>query len=202
MQVPKTLPAIESAVARESSRYTLSCPWMVPVIEGGTGLLCATDGRILAVLPVELTETDEGGAVPIEAIKVARKNATAERTNSRGDVTRRAIPAEVLLNGTAAVRSTEGEHGSFPREDARGPNIDTIIPDRQSSALSICLSAEALFRLAKAITLKDSSAGCGHAIRLQLSGDGKGGIDCYRPIRVDPLEGEGAGYGAIMPISH
>lgn len=73
-------------------------------LRGGKGaLLIATDGRMLAVLPVEDADADSPGILPAEVVKEACKGKRSE-------------PANVVSNGSSAgafeARPIEGE---FPR---------------------------------------------------------------------------------------
>lgn len=61
---------IDQACAPESTKYAIACVHVRDV--DGEPRAIATDGRILAIVPVELNATDERGAYHALAFKVAR----------------------------------------------------------------------------------------------------------------------------------
>ena len=95
--------------------------------------LIATDGRILAIVPVEAKEGESGFISP-EALKAARK--------LKGDV-------EVACNGHLALL----DGMQFPKPDVSGvfPQWRKVLPQAQGETLRIGLNPSLLLRLSEAI---------------------------------------------------
>ena len=67
----------------------------------------ATNGRVLAMVPVTLEETDQTGLISPEALKASRKNkANPGQMIANGDID--------LLDGRRLPRPTEDEVGNYP----------------------------------------------------------------------------------------
>lgn len=192
MRIPRDFPKIEKACAREASRYALTDPWLTEDAPG-VGHLNATDGRVLARVPVEI-DGDTVGNVPTEAIVRARTN----------------LPAVwVTLNGNATVHAPGGTV-TMAIPDGTAPDLGGIMPSKQSaqagSVLVIGLNAELLWNLAQAlhrghVAKKKGEPLPGYLLRLQIALDDDG--DCTSPVRVDPILDRAfpGAHGAIMPVS-
>lgn len=94
MQIHKSA-KIEQCVSNDKTRYTLTQPYLD--IRKGEAHVIATDGRCMAVVPVDVDSSDVSGHVPVESLKTARKKvwgkltmgslAVGESTISAGDYT-------------------------------------------------------------------------------------------------------------------
>lgn len=62
---------IEKACSKDPVRSHLQHPWL----NQESGVLCATDGHKLAVVPIERHDNDVSGYVPCQAISAAKGNA-------------------------------------------------------------------------------------------------------------------------------
>jgi hypothetical protein len=121
---------IESIVSKDKHRSAILNPW----IDAENGRLVATNGSAMAVIPVELDESDESGHVPCEAFKQARKGA-------KGEVV-------ILCNGNVTLPNG----AILPRDKSETPpNWQAIIPEKTDSAMQISLNAEMLSKLAEAM---------------------------------------------------
>jgi hypothetical protein len=119
---------IESACAKNNSgRYSIENPFLDRSESGD--VMIATDGRILAIVPVECTPEDDQGPVPRECLKDARKFG-------------------VNCNGVAAVPGG----ASYPRPDATFPDWRAVMPDfKGKKTVRLGIDAALLKRLADAI---------------------------------------------------
>jgi len=139
MKLPKNC-KVELCVSDDKARWTLTAPYLD--MADGYGKLVATNGKIMAVVPVETGEHDVDGWVSIDAIKSGRKLGT--RLESE---------IEITCNGVCALKNGN----SFPRpnqsdESCKFPNWRGVIPpcDRES-AFSVTINPELLLDLARAI---------------------------------------------------
>ncbi len=100
--------------------------------------LSVTNGNILAVIPVDLSEGDTSGPVTTEVIKAARAT--------------RSERVEITCNGGLGV---DGK--TFERPDlGKFPDIDRVIPDGEPE-FSVGLNARLLFELAEALTVSNKA---------------------------------------------
>ena len=132
--------------------------------------LVATDGHILAVVPVDATK-EEAGLISPDVVKEARKAAP-----------KKADQAEITCNGTLSL--PDGR--VYPRPDMEGlrfPQWRQVLPKATGHTFTIGLNAELLQRLADA--LGDD------VVALTFSLDA--------PLGPVAVTGK-AGYGAIMPV--
>lgn len=72
MLVPDRNHKIEKAVSTDETRPILTRPY-VRIVDG-QGYLCATDSYQLVMIPVEIVEGDVEGALPLPALKAARRS--------------------------------------------------------------------------------------------------------------------------------
>lgn len=128
---------IERAISDDTSRPTL----VHAHYDLERKRLCATDGHMMAIIPVEPQEGEAAGPVSGESIKAARK-ATAKMGI-----------AEIHANGALAVLAGP----TFPRPRLDGlsfPPIDEVIPSYKKGdegTVTIGLDVELLMGLARAI---------------------------------------------------
>ncbi len=164
--------------AKESSRWAIAAVQIQPHNDGA--LAIATDGKLMAIEKADVVEgkLDEPVLVPSSIVPNTRGGGTIE------------------LNGRAEHKGKVAEYaeGAFPQWH------DGILPDLNATVMNtaeplyptaICLDAELLFNLAKAIGRNIHDAG-GTVVTLFLPKDGK------RAIGVMGHEG---GIGALMPVN-
>ena len=180
MKIPETL--IELAVSEDKFR---------PVMQGvhfdaTTKRLIATDGHIMASVPVEADATDHAGIIPVVALKAARKLAKDKRN--------RAMPAAVKIACNGSVTVSDGVASeTHAYIDGTFPNIDLILKGAPlpEGPPTIILDAELLLTLAKAIGPKMNNGG----YRVALWIDSKRLGPAYVKASANAEE-----FGLIMPM--
>lgn len=137
MKIPLT--KIELACEKKANRYILNA--VKYDVEGKR--IIATDGYIVAVVPVEVEDGDVSCLIPVNAVTAMRK----------------AKLPKVTLNGHVRIDSTDGSQ-EFTFVTGQYPNVDAAMPSGEDYAgePTITLDAEQLLRLAKAIRSGDSAA--------------------------------------------
>lgn len=175
MKVNLKLFKIEKATDKDERRPVLQQTWL----DVDRGMLVATDGYMVAAVPVELAIDDASGAVPVEAIQIAR--------NDQG----KRPSAEISANGTVSV-AAHGNRVEFERfSPEKGfPDWQKIVDAQGKPVFSIALNPTLLKQLAEAI------GGANGGVRLDVYAGER------QPIRVTPLgvARELGARGALMPI--
>ena len=166
---------IEQAAAKTDHRAMLCQPYLDTGPEGDR--IVATDGRILAVVPVspgaDSSPMDDQGYLSIDALKAGRKAGALE------------------CNGTLQVPGG----ASFPRSDlGTFPDYRRIIPKHDSKP-DIRLDAELIIRLAKALC--DVKGTKPKLLDLYFAKNDDGSVDHTTAVYVEPVNSEG--FGVIMP---
>jgi DNA polymerase III sliding clamp (beta) subunit (PCNA family) len=165
---------LESACSRDENRSTITQPF----IQGGRSI--ATDGKILASVPIETDEGEEveDKRIPIDALKAARK------------ATLKMYPDATMTLGEKSCSLPNG--ASYPvlhpeHEGSRIPRVAEIVSARltkEDAAFSVALDITLLEKLSEAI-------GC-EKVTL-----------CFRDnksiITVLPHDANGA-FGLLMPM--
>lgn len=134
---------VESAVSKDGTRTAINHPFI------RDGRLIATDGRILASVPIEGLEPEaqaelEGKKLPIEALKAARKVGGTREENSR-------------LNLTDDNRCEVAGGASFPLPEQlpEAPFLGAILPARkhpdEEDAFAVTLDVALITRLSEAL---------------------------------------------------
>lgn len=134
---------IESAASKDASRTAINHPFI------RDGRLIATTGSILASIPIEGLEPEqgaelEGKKLPIEALKAARKVGGTREENSR-------------LNVTDDNRCEVAGGASFPLPELlpEPPKLDCILPARkhpdEEDAFAVTLDVALIARLSEAL---------------------------------------------------
>ena len=124
---------IELAASQDASRAAIGSAYLE--IKDGKGTLIATDGRILAYLPVETTPEDLPGYIDTPALQAARKTRLLEID----------CKADTLAVATGP---------SFPRQtEFTFPNWRQVVPTeaQQPAAMTIGIDAKRLWLLAQAM---------------------------------------------------
>jgi DNA polymerase III sliding clamp (beta) subunit (PCNA family) len=156
-------------------------------VDGNNARAVATDGRIMASVPCELSPVEdlvgESALIPVDALKAARKAA------GRG-------ADEVAMHyGEGKVRVDNGDTvEAFDQGRGEFPNYRNVLPNPEHGIV-VTLNAELLHRLADAI-------GSDGAVTLTFQKDTDGKLDPKRPIHVVPISADGdtGAVGVIMPI--
>ncbi|HUT79519.1 MAG TPA: hypothetical protein VM285_17615 [Polyangia bacterium] len=162
--------------------------------------LVATNGRLLAVVPVTADEGDIPGTIPAEAVREACKARSAAnpeaQVDANGSVRVTTKPARVTDSGRAVPAGPVAE---FEREDSADvafPQWRRVVPDSDSTpTYRVALSARYLLALARAIGTDDAEG----AVELEFR-EPTGAI----VVRPTP-QGEGravGAFGVLMPISY
>lgn len=181
------------AVSRSAESYgrvVMLAPWLSRGL--GKAALFATNGRVLAVVPVDHADADTEGSVPVEALEAYRKK----------------DGAAVALNGTAKVLPSGAE---FRRMNVTPPDAAAIVRDSvrdRAGFMDLFLDAAELERLFTALGRTKDTTG----IMLRIATQADGTIDDSAPMFVHPLgenlvapenpalDGSEA-FGIIMPIA-
>jgi len=163
---------IEQAAAKKDVRFYLNdCAHVQKLAD--QDVMIATDGRIMAIVPVTLEDGDVTGYVTSDAIKKARK------------------AGSVKCNG--AYEFPDGS--TLPRrsdlEDAKFPDCSRVIPnDDELSSFVLSFNADLFYKLARAITENGHHGRC---VTLRFNKESP----TTSAMRVD---GDNGAFGMIMPV--
>jgi hypothetical protein len=143
---------IEAACSTDATRPALSEPYLD--LTNGKPVLVATNGRILASIPVEVSEHDVTGYVCAEALKIARKAAKSSQPAEVG-----CVAGLALADGRPLPRNGQAAAQNYPA------NWRQVVPaDFKAPIAVIRLDARELWQLAQAmgtesvaITVEDPS---------------------------------------------
>jgi hypothetical protein len=130
----------------------------------------ATNGRSMAIVPIEVSEGDnEQGLISVEALKASRKNRPHE--------------GMFMMNGNIELPGSV----TFPRPETEiaYPDWTQVLPD-QPIKFTVALNAKLLFELAQAL-------GSDGAVTLRFS-------DELSPISVTSNHGGNGEFGVMMPM--
>jgi hypothetical protein len=166
---------VRSLLGYATNRYALDTAKLE--IEDGKGTLVVTDGRALAILPVELSPGDEPGLIPGEAFGQLEEEVDEDGFEYPTD------REFIVSNGCAKiVRDEKNAPTEFPNWRAVVPAPDA------PAAVEFAICPRLLHMLARAMGTN------GVRLRVPLPGaDGQ----VRSPIRVD---GPGGAVGSIMPM--
>ena len=179
----KASEGLRSRFGMHNLRLSLKAPaWDVPIPGEKHGVLCATNGRILAVHEVTLDDQDAEGWITPEACKAAEKC-----KNRSGD-------AIVLANGSLRVPFAGVEFQRPDPKDGEYPRVEGVqwFPSGEDGEVSISLNADYLKALADAL-----GTGIGEkavTLTFRTPQDKRGA-----PIHVAAVANKRA-HGWIMPI--
>lgn len=161
---------IEKAVSTDTTQYVLNNPHLERT-GTGKGVLIATDGRRLAVVPVELDVADRTGSVPLDAIKELVKDKYGRSV--------------LIVNGKAELIRNDGSKAEYPRAEGTFPDWKRVIPTGKVD-FEVTFNPQMLLDIARAI-----GVGKGEGVTLRLRKDG------LQPIEVTH---DGEAHGVIMPM--
>lgn len=173
---------IELAASKDSDRHAIGEPFLD--IKHAKGTVVATDGRILAMIPVEIETGDDPGYIPADTLKAARKLAL------RSEIAFfTAGPQIKLPNGDAVSRIGNNKPGDGY------PNWRAVIPDGSEHTQVIAIDAKRLWLLAQAmgtqcvkLRIKDDVSPL--LVEPQAAGRHS---DAAKPVHMDAR-------GVIMPV--
>ena len=174
---------IEEAASEDTRREAINSVHVAKV--DGSAKAVATDGRIMALVPVELEEGDsENVSVRPDAFTVARKEAKSRKN----------LLSLIKLNGSATVKLEDGER-SFAYVGLQYPNFAQVLPKPAEKTVQVALDIKLLTRLWKALG-GEAGKEAGVILTVALGADGK--ADTFRPVEVKTRCG--GGYGIIMQM--
>jgi len=147
---------IESAACPDSVRFVLTEPYLdVQTAADGarTGQLVATDGMIMAIVPVVLDEHDTSGWVGIAPLQAARKSAGSKRptelvANSAAQFAGCTMPRSSVWPPAVAPVILPGDTAPIP---PNFPNWRQVLVPSSSDDILVTFDMALLVRLAKAI---------------------------------------------------
>lgn len=174
MKLPNT--EIEMAVARGDIRKYVNHAHL----DVEKGRMVATDGKILAVVPVETDENDTTGPITLDAIKAARKGPLKQQ-------------ATIIANDSLRVPMV-GLSMDRPTDIGTFPDIDRPLNAARDGRLgpSICFDHELLYDLGRALTAKGAKY---RGVRVYLPACA-GGLSLVEPSGV----GTDGPVGVLMPM--
>lgn len=178
------LAKIEQCVSTDKTRYTLTQPYLD--IRDGEARMVATDGRCMAVVPVDVDASDVSGHVPVESFKTARKKVWGKLTMT-----------ELSVGGSAV---SVGDY-TWKRPDlGTFPNWRGVIPSPEkdkTETLRLGINPEYLARVAEAIGTD------GHVvleIPVETQGRYKGQVLNAIVVRPSDKGAVKGAFGLVMPV--
>jgi hypothetical protein len=172
---------LEEACSTDASREGICEPWIesngesAKLVVGIGPRAIATDGKIVAIVPVELGHEDTGNRIAIKALKESRKAGGSKAEH-----------AFVGLETSHSV-ATGGAH--YPVCQYAPPRMAGIVPEMgRPDGVKIRLDASLLLRLAKALGSQSDR------VLLEISGEGD--VVIVRPMGENCDEA----FGLIMPV--
>ena len=152
MKVPGEF-KIEEACSKDETRYVLNSPYFTTDPRkgetNGRPVLVATDGYIIAVVPVWVPEEggDLGGQIPIEAF--AKRKNRRHKEDGEWVVEPQAVNIDATKIGSVSVNGAQIE-----RQTVGFPNWPVVEASMDDSEIVVPLDAELLYRLARALGSK------------------------------------------------
>jgi len=150
---------IEEAASKDSSRPSIN--HIEITTHNDKPVAVATDGRMLAIVPVEMAEDDKPGMITVEALKRSRKFqkrvASRRSFRYRRNEPDQIIPEDIKLSETDVVFP---DRASLPRpaigETRPYPDWTKVVPDgKEHTTFKIGLNPSLLYKLAKAMGAGD-----------------------------------------------
>ena len=166
---------IEKAASNDDTRKILCNPWL-----DGSNLV-ATNGRILAVIPIEKSDHDTDGIIPSAALKEARKIKQDQ--------------VEINANGCVTYSNKNGSFTLEREKDVTFPNYKQLIVNANDHKkyIKIALDVDLLINLAAALGGKNDQVN----IEIPLNEEG---LPLNHAFKVTPLIPSQAGaFGLLMP---
>lgn len=173
---------VELTASKDAHRPAIGEPYLD--VKDGAGFLVSTNGKAMAIVPVEVTDKDASGFLSGECLKAGRKL-------TRQDVVLEANGVATLTNGATMPREGVGRNEKFP-------NWRQVVPAPDGYNFTVALDAKLLWELAQAMGTQ------GVLLNLQTA-------DANKPILVGPhkcgIFGDAVGFacegakGVLMPVS-
>ena len=171
----------DSKIENATSKNDVARPYLRHVyLDTAEQHLIATDGHILASIPVQTDPGDTAGFITVDAIKAARKAKTVIRAND----------TLAVENGPTFPRPTAENEGDFP-------DYKKVIPEPSPFDFTIGIDAELLLRLAQAICANPKKPIVRLRFRNAKDENGGYGIAQNLGIRVETFDPDR--FGVIMP---
>ena len=182
--IPVPTPIHLATADYDGARFTIAHPAAFIPAEGDAAW-CATDGKMLAVVPFKFADPADDSLRGADGIRIVARDAVRACKRTK----RNPLPF-VSVNGTAKVAGSDGPEWTSP-EGPFPPCADVIPAEPQiRKGISVSLNPELLARLAEAL-------GSGSAVSLIVDPEGK------RPMVVIPTIGSEApkdAVGLLMPM--
>ncbi len=191
---------IHKAAAEEATRYAVEGI----LIEGDKAI--ATDGRIMAVVPIETDGDSKGAVVSRAAWEMATKSARIVQRATKATPAVRSASMEVQERIARVIAKDLGSATEFPNLDGAFPDHRGVIP-RGAVVMRIGINAELLLNLAKAIGAygADGTEAVELVLRSDSVEDVEGCPTATGPIEVRAMNQEmltesQRALGIIMPV--
>jgi len=166
---------IEKAASTDKNRFTINTVYF------DNGHAIATDGRIMAIVPCEHSEEEQGKAVQAEDFSKVRKAQGAKASYVEGK-----------LNGSFSATGKNGESYSYKLGEYIYPNYKQVIPQNDTEAsFQVSFDANLLLKLAQAIGAGGIEKG---SLLVTLTV-----IDSEKPILVKANNNKES-FGVMMPV--
>jgi len=171
-----------------------------------TGQVIATNGRVLAVMPVVPCEEDTPGQVPAGALPVACKGPGQNGGESylqtparEGRTGLEPAPAIIVRNNGAVSELEPGDGAEYPKYSA-------VVPDPLECIPGPVMSAAYLGALLAAVSghAAGKVGGEGDGIRLMFKRESNGSLSMTAPVRVESVGSNASlpgAIGVIMPTT-
>src|SRR3990172_5585006 len=116
---------IENGVAKKDMRYYLNDAWL----DVEKKRIVSTNGHICAIVPIEMDDGDTTGPVSVEVLKQARKFKSTH----------------IKANGSYTLDN----NATFERPgmDSKYPDVDRVVPNKETDTVEIVLDATLLLML-------------------------------------------------------
>ena len=175
MKIPKQC-KMEKVASKDKTREVLN--YVLIDTQDGKSNAVATDGKMMAIVPVELCDGDDASAerlLPVKALTEARKQAKQAKESTIG------------LNGAAHM--PDGTSFSVPAHMAatKYPNYRAVNKPAKEYK-TVCFNAKALYELSQAI------GAVGDKVTLQIPI----GEDVFGPLVIE--EKTTGAKGILMPV--
>ena len=174
---------IDRAACKDETRYLLmNINYEPDPSIPERGMLVATNGRILAVVPVDVQEGDVMGLIPAATYAVIRGKMRHERHGP---------PHPVVVEKDRVFLTTDrlgAKYDRRPDEGTKFPDWRLIVPKEEEQTVMLSLNPTLLMDLARAIGAQDG-------VTLKMKPDEKGVVLGAVSVKGDAKDG----FGVLMP---
>lgn len=190
---------IELAASTDDTRHVLKEPYLDIRQEGEVrvGKLVATDGRIIAIVPVELDEHDSEGWVSADVLKTARKEAPKSGMDrDKAIVTcngKAELPSGITMPRSSIDMMETNSEGLAANVYPNWREVTTVLTDEATQAadgtcVDVAIDVSLLWKLAQAMGTEK--------VRLRVPAGGTGAIAAWAAN----MAGSNGATGVIMPL--